>query len=277
MSNLKNDLLSFWEQWGDIHDDVAQQKRFKSACSGACTPLMVDPSMGGGAFQGKHGYYSTTLTSCTCVDFIRRKLPCKHIYRLALELDLIEGNFTSNTDQIREPIKNGLSFEDAIAIIETFPEKVQLLLKHIFCMVNDDYIYCQVDKCEELDFLLAQDVVYESVDMQTLLECYGRNEIRERIIPLNIPFNKNSSASQLVTWCMENIPDEVLTLFDDRTVVVVSKKYQPQRFKIYKYLVRKYDSTTIYIDESKTVPYLETDLPEDSITNCLRKYGYYKK
>lgn len=35
-------------------------------------------------------YYETTLTTCDCYDFQRRKLPCKHIYRLAVELKIIE-------------------------------------------------------------------------------------------------------------------------------------------------------------------------------------------
>ena len=35
-------------------------------------------------------YYITALHKCTCYDFQERKLPCKHIYRLAVELGLIE-------------------------------------------------------------------------------------------------------------------------------------------------------------------------------------------
>jgi len=35
-------------------------------------------------------YYDTTLTACDCFDFQERQLPCKHIYRLAVELGLIE-------------------------------------------------------------------------------------------------------------------------------------------------------------------------------------------
>ena len=35
-------------------------------------------------------YYDTALSSCTCGDFEERKLPCKHIYRLAVELGMIE-------------------------------------------------------------------------------------------------------------------------------------------------------------------------------------------
>jgi len=35
-------------------------------------------------------YKHATLESCTCPDFKERKLPCKHMYRLASELGLIE-------------------------------------------------------------------------------------------------------------------------------------------------------------------------------------------
>lgn len=33
--------------------------------------------------------YETTLDSCTCVDYLGRNVPCKHIYRIALENGLI--------------------------------------------------------------------------------------------------------------------------------------------------------------------------------------------
>lgn len=35
---------------------------------------------------GRDGTYRVTLSDCECVDFYRRQLPCKHMYRLALEL-----------------------------------------------------------------------------------------------------------------------------------------------------------------------------------------------
>lgn len=38
--------------------------------------------------QSKNNVYHTTLTSCTCQDFIKRNLPCKHMYRLAAELEI---------------------------------------------------------------------------------------------------------------------------------------------------------------------------------------------
>jgi len=60
-------------------------------------------------------YYDTTLSSCDCFDFQERKLPCKHIYRLAVELGLIEiikrpsGGY--NRDDIAE-IKNSVDMDN---------------------------------------------------------------------------------------------------------------------------------------------------------------------
>lgn len=35
-------------------------------------------------------YYDTSLSQCTCYDFQKRQLPCKHMYRLAVELGIIK-------------------------------------------------------------------------------------------------------------------------------------------------------------------------------------------
>ena len=34
--------------------------------------------------------YNVTLTSCTCRDFAMRQLPCKHMYKLAQELNIVD-------------------------------------------------------------------------------------------------------------------------------------------------------------------------------------------
>lgn len=46
------------------------------------------------AHKGKIKNYDVSLDKCTCVDFGLRRKPCKHIYRLAIEL----GIFNANTD-----------------------------------------------------------------------------------------------------------------------------------------------------------------------------------
>lgn len=40
--------------------------------------------------------YTATLSKCTCNDFVKRKLPCKHMYSLAHQLGYIELQAVDN-------------------------------------------------------------------------------------------------------------------------------------------------------------------------------------
>lgn len=72
------------------------------------TPVEVDYKAGTATFSGRHGTYQATLNSCSCFDFGSRRLPCKHIYRLAHEMNFIrlEGPVESNSDAIQIPDEN---------------------------------------------------------------------------------------------------------------------------------------------------------------------------
>ena len=81
-----------WDE--SIHMPEEQRKRILSAEKATTTPLSVDKESLTGVFPGSgKSPYKTTLESCTCGDFIRRKLPCKHMYYLANKMGLI--NFDS--------------------------------------------------------------------------------------------------------------------------------------------------------------------------------------
>ena len=69
----------------DIDSTPDQIKRQKSAEK--CKPLSIDYEAGTGVFSGSGKTpYETTVDTCTCRDFFVRRLPCKHIYRLRMEL-----------------------------------------------------------------------------------------------------------------------------------------------------------------------------------------------
>lgn len=73
----------------DIDEHPAQKERREKAGSKRCAPLSIDRENQCGTFKGsKGGVYETTLTECTCRDFMLRRFPCKHIYRLRHELGL---------------------------------------------------------------------------------------------------------------------------------------------------------------------------------------------
>lgn len=71
-----------------LHRDYDQKKRIESARKASTTPTTVDRDEMFATFKGSGKEpYITTLEECSCRDFFVRRLPCKHIYRLALELE----------------------------------------------------------------------------------------------------------------------------------------------------------------------------------------------
>lgn len=41
--------------------------------------------------EGTSGTYHTTLSYCTCFDYLNRSLPCKHMYRLAMDSGVLDA------------------------------------------------------------------------------------------------------------------------------------------------------------------------------------------
>ncbi len=77
--------------WGntELHNDPEQIKRQTSARDKKLTPVNIDFANSIGYFKGSgKNPYTATLTDCSCGDFIRRRLPCKHMYRLAHEINV---------------------------------------------------------------------------------------------------------------------------------------------------------------------------------------------
>lgn len=73
---------------GDIDNQPDQMKRIEKAKDKKCAPVSIDYENRSGVFAGSGKKpYETTENSCTCRDFFVRKLPCKHIYRLRMELE----------------------------------------------------------------------------------------------------------------------------------------------------------------------------------------------
>lgn len=85
-------ILNEWLDWDySIHCDNAQIDRQGRAMTYPFT-FSINEKAKNARFSSTSilPYYDTTLSSCTCADFEERKLPCKHIYRLAKELGIID-------------------------------------------------------------------------------------------------------------------------------------------------------------------------------------------
>ena len=76
----------------DIDAQPEQVKRIEKAKDKKCAPISIDVENKSAIFGGSGKEpYVTTVDSCTCRDYFARRLPCKHIYRLRMELGLMSG------------------------------------------------------------------------------------------------------------------------------------------------------------------------------------------
>ena len=85
-------VLAAWRQiWKpELHRSPAQVARLTRAQNIPADSFDLRPNHTA-VFQGSSGdQYAVSLADCDCADFARRQLPCKHIYRLALELGTVE-------------------------------------------------------------------------------------------------------------------------------------------------------------------------------------------
>lgn len=78
--------------WNEaIHEDVDQIKRLGSAVKiKEDTVELSDDGESALMYGRTGGEYHVWLDECECYDFAVHQKPCKHIYRLAIELGLIE-------------------------------------------------------------------------------------------------------------------------------------------------------------------------------------------
>ena len=89
-------LLKDWNDWDNyIHADEHQIQVQGSAITYPFPEILVDyehtcAEFLSTSFMSSLLYYKTTLKQCSCKMFARTHLPCKHIYRLAVELGVIE-------------------------------------------------------------------------------------------------------------------------------------------------------------------------------------------
>lgn len=80
------------DKWGEWNKKLPQaRERQRAGRAAKCQVISIDKSAQTAEFLGSTGdTYSVSLGGCTCPDFTDRQRPCKHMYRLAAELGLVE-------------------------------------------------------------------------------------------------------------------------------------------------------------------------------------------
>lgn len=83
-----------WDE--SLHSNVEQLQRINSSFKIKEENVEFNPENETAKIIGSGGTYDVSLNECTCADFARTNVPCKHMYKLASKL-----GFTPNL-----PVKN---------------------------------------------------------------------------------------------------------------------------------------------------------------------------
>ncbi len=279
---MNEKALEKWKASWDssVHESDYAAKRIKSAKSAKLTPIKIDSADCYGYFQGAHGRYETWLDSCPCGDFIRSKLPCKHIYRLAIELGVIDEEVSTNPNAIPEVNVRKVGLSETLDIVESLSTEAQHKLLDIASTTTSTDPLKLIYAGKIADELLESGLVSDDGKGMHEAVAFGtKQKIIDFLVKQNIEHNKSDRKNVLEELCMTVAPDAaakhfgMLRWYNVRIPAIYSRQ------QIHFYLHRKYDSESV-LDENLTVrevPLLNTDLPDDKVTDELIKRGFYKR
>ena len=131
-------LLREWIDWNnELHEEQEQIKRQGYAMTYPFTFNINDNARTGKFSSSLGGDYKTTLTNCTCGDFSERNKPCKHIYRLAYELKIIEIFKRPTGSGSPEEFQKGILDVVNSGDIDSHPEQVKRQASAVKCKIID--------------------------------------------------------------------------------------------------------------------------------------------
>lgn len=273
--------------WPEQNAGPDEEKWLNSAQQSKTSPTSIDREHETEVFYGSGKLpYQTSLATCTCNDFVKRKKPCKHVYRLAMELGIIPLDYKTGRSS-GERNEAQISFEDSIALVEQLSEAAQ---KHVENMLY--YTSERVDDrqraviCYDLDVseeLRTSPLIHENPyplaevlsdlskpNLLILLDAIRREDKPRR----------SAAKAKIVEWIAANVPMLANELPPCASFSFVEVFDKAQR-DVYKYLRRKYDTETDWYtgfeypagaglpNENELVFYF----PEDRVTAALTKYG----
>ncbi len=203
-------LQKLWaDTWGfDIHNSEPQLERQERACAARYTPLDLSPVHASGHFRGLETDYSTTLVRCDCVDFQRRALPCKHMYRLAHELDVFMLEHVNHHPDIHHLLHlNELKFR-----IQNLTAQSREILSEM------EYDSTTVVNRSSAMPLIHSGLAVICDDKTVLLDSYKRDDLYN-LLPDGATIRKNAKKIDLIEYILANCPD-IVTELEKLTIAI---------------------------------------------------------
>lgn len=259
------------------------------------TPLpgTLDKENGSAVFSGRHGNYTATLTGCPCGS---NPKPCKHMYRLAMELGFMSGTLSNSParaeNQYNANESDQVSLRDAISELENLDEPAQLFLKNVLSPIGNIETYFIRKRIPDaaLRVLSFPYLSFSPVPAADIMDGMRKKDITAILDRLCIHPESNLKKADLIPWCLQNIPmfsDELPKEFNISCLPCFRKSVK----KVHTYLLRKFDwdcyydvpygvvfdDFNVYTLSDGTIqvgPQCGYRFPADEITELLTLYGY---
>lgn len=237
---------NLWLSWKpEVHTMPDQIKRQQSACDSKLTPL--SSTNGVAMFRGSKKDYSTTLTSCQCVDFGRRHLPCKHIYRLAYELGLFSLNDVKSLEiSFLNTPRPTLQKKDVIPILKKLDEEQAHFFSRIcYDCKNNNESCVRVDIDDTINLLYELKLIQDTTDRLKILSQYHISELRE-IINTHPETSSMKAASKikLVQIIKDYLPNINITFPKNVAIIELHDNVKHLAFTMKRYLDTLYPYKT---------------------------------
>lgn len=228
--------FSIWDE--SIHEHPDQKKRYASALTGKLIPMSVDFENQVGKFNGSGKEpYTTTLENCTCSDFKRRKLPCKHMYRLAIELNLVStdiGNIQKGaygTDE--RTLKN-----TAKKYIDTLNENnAMIFARYCYELHSRDSIIMKKDDVP--DILFSSNVFEDSNNIIEKLAHLKKPDLIDLFSDTQLKV-KSLKKTELIMKLINNPTHKMCDYLDTVVSLSAKKEYKPILLSLHKYAHKLY-------------------------------------
>ncbi len=229
-----------WEIWPEeIHQDSEQLKRQESARKAETTPKDIRENYA--IFKGSKKDYITTLAGCTCVDFNRRKKPCKHMYRLAFEV----GAFSLESVDVDESINTELRIGDAMKIIEKLPDSLQEKFMRIIYDVHYGKGYSIINQ-SDVEPLLQVNLIKDYQDKNTVL-----NKLKkEDLLRLAPEANRKLKKPELIDYIINNIDLDYTMVLDNKRMITLDDSIKKIDLAMYRKLYDKFRPEEIEFEYS---------------------------
>ena len=217
----------------ELHDEYEQLRRQKSALN-----LKLD-SVDFTNQTGRIKNYEVSLEKCSCVDFIMRRKPCKHMYRLANELGIFQliskakaKNLPSSTESETKFVRDALK-KNIDEISMDAKRELQKFTYH-----PREKICSVVENSALVELVSAGLLVAEPLTNDEILESLTVADIRSLCITEKPP--KNIRKAELISFFKKNYPVQLTNLaisnFANKSRVDLSRDVKENLNAIHRYL-----------------------------------------